>query len=138
MHGDLIKAYDLFDRDDRVRVVVLTAEPTSPAFCAGVSSSVQFRSETLITADMGLQADLSSGWLGMFLPEAEKEGEHGESFIPLPIHGPKVLCSHRAIAHRDGGGQVTLAIFRCRKITICAVNGHAVSARASRLCQVLY
>ena len=35
---DLIKAYDLFDRDDRVRVVVLTAEPTAPAFCAGVGS----------------------------------------------------------------------------------------------------
>ena len=35
---DLIKAYDLFDRDDQVRVVVLTAEPTAPAFCAGVGS----------------------------------------------------------------------------------------------------
>jgi enoyl-CoA hydratase/carnithine racemase len=29
-------------------------------------------------------------------------------------------------AHRDGGGTVTLAIFRCRKLTIAAVNGHAV------------
>jgi enoyl-CoA hydratase/carnithine racemase len=28
-------------------------------------------------------------------------------------------------AHRDPGGKVTLAIFRCRKITIAAVNGHA-------------
>ncbi|TBU33373.1 peroxisomal enoyl-CoA-hydratase [Dichomitus squalens] len=92
LHGDLIKAYDLFDRDDRVRVVVLTAEPTAPAFCAG--------------------AELSGGWLGMFLPEAEKEGEH---------------------AHRDGGGQVTLAIFRCRKITICAVNGHAVGVGVTAL-----
>ena len=36
--NDIIKAYDLFDRDDRVRVVVLTAEPTAPAFCAGVGS----------------------------------------------------------------------------------------------------
>lgn len=35
---DIIKAYDLFDRDDRVRVVVLTAEHTAPAFCAGVGS----------------------------------------------------------------------------------------------------
>lgn len=30
------------------------------------------------------------------------------------------------LAHRDDGGLVTLAIFRCRKITIAAVNGHAV------------
>jgi len=28
--------------------------------------------------------------------------------------------------HRDGGGQVTLAIFRCRKPVIAAINGHAV------------
>ena len=28
-------------------------------------------------------------------------------------------------AHRDPGGKVTLSIFRCRKITIVAVNGHA-------------
>lgn len=31
-----------------------------------------------------------------------------------------------AVAHRDGGGIVSLAIHRCRKITIAAVNGHAV------------
>ena len=30
-----------------------------------------------------------------------------------------------ALAHRDLGGKITLAIFRCRKITIAAVNGHA-------------
>jgi enoyl-CoA hydratase/carnithine racemase len=28
--------------------------------------------------------------------------------------------------HRDGGGQVALAIFRCRKPVIAAINGHAV------------
>ena len=30
-------------------------------------------------------------------------------------------------AHRDSGGIVSIAILRCRKITIAAVNGHAVS-----------
>lgn len=35
--NDLLKVFDLFDRDDRVRVVVLTADPKAPAFCAGVS-----------------------------------------------------------------------------------------------------
>lgn len=33
---DLVAAYGLFDLDDRVRAVVLTADPTADAFCAGV------------------------------------------------------------------------------------------------------
>jgi enoyl-CoA hydratase/carnithine racemase len=28
--------------------------------------------------------------------------------------------------HRDGGGQISLAVFRCRKPVIAAINGHAV------------
>lgn len=35
------------------------------------------------------------------------------------------------IAHRDGGGQLTLAVLACRKITIAAVNGHAVRRTAT-------
>ena len=31
------------------------------------------------------------------------------------------------IAHRDTGGTISLAIMRCRKITIAAINGHAVN-----------
>jgi hypothetical protein len=30
-------------------------------------------------------------------------------------------------AHRDSGGTLSIAIMRCRKITIAAINGHAVS-----------
>ncbi|KAJ3483899.1 hypothetical protein NLI96_g6010 [Meripilus lineatus] len=89
---DLIRAFDLFDKDDRIRVVVLTADPTAPAYCSG--------------------ADISGGWGGLWDPEAEKEGEH---------------------AHRDSGGDVTMAIFRCRKITIAAVNGHAVGVGMTAL-----
>ncbi|KAF8485967.1 peroxisomal enoyl-CoA-hydratase [Russula ochroleuca] len=81
---DLVAAYDILDRDDRVRVVVLTADHTAHAFCSG--------------------ADLSSGWGGLFSEEDERQGRH---------------------THRDSGGTVTLAIFRCRKLTIAAVNGHA-------------
>ena len=33
---DLVAAYGLFDRDDRVRVVVLTADHTAFAFSSGV------------------------------------------------------------------------------------------------------
>ncbi|KAI0749639.1 peroxisomal enoyl-CoA-hydratase [Daedaleopsis nitida] len=90
--NETIKAFDLFDRDDRVRVVVLTAEPDAPAYCSG--------------------ADLSRGWGGLFPPEVEKEGDH---------------------SHRDSGGLVSMAIFRCRKITIAAVNGHAVGVGVTGL-----
>lgn len=37
---DLIKAYDLFDRDDHIRVVILTAEPNALAFCSGVRTKL--------------------------------------------------------------------------------------------------
>ena len=37
---DLVAAYDLLDRDDRVRVVVLTADHTAHAFCSGVSRTL--------------------------------------------------------------------------------------------------
>ena len=35
---EFVAAYELFDRDDRVRVVVLTADHNAPAFCSGVRS----------------------------------------------------------------------------------------------------
>ena len=38
---------------------------------------------------------------------------------PSPYLGPP--------AHRDFGGILSIAIMRCRKVTIAAVNGHAVS-----------
>ncbi|TFK23632.1 peroxisomal enoyl-CoA-hydratase [Coprinopsis marcescibilis] len=81
---ELIEVFEWADRDDRVHVVIVTAEHTAAAYCSGF--------------------DISTGWDGLWNPESEKEGEH---------------------AHRDGGGQLTLAILACRKITIAAINGHA-------------
>jgi len=52
-------------------------------------------------------ADLSSG---------------GSAFDRAVQEGRKVAISE----HRDGGGQVALAVFRCRKPVIAAINGHAV------------
>ena len=34
---------------------------------------------------------------------------------------------HHCVAHRGTGGQFSLSVLKCRKITIIAVNGHAVS-----------
>ncbi|KAJ7928895.1 peroxisomal enoyl-CoA-hydratase [Mycena leptocephala] len=53
---ELQQVFDLADRDDRVRVVVLSSEHTAPAFCAG--------------------ADISGGWDVLWDPEEEKEGPH--------------------------------------------------------------
>ena len=78
---ELIELFAEADRDDAVRVVVVTG--AGSAFCAG--------------------ADLSAG---------------GSTFD----RSKKTAISE----HRDGGGQVTLAIFRCRKPVIAAINGHAV------------
>ena len=52
-------------------------------------------------------ADLSSG---------------GSSFDRSDQEGRNVSISE----HRDGGGQISLSIFRCRKPVIAAINGHAV------------
>ncbi|KIK62130.1 hypothetical protein GYMLUDRAFT_42125, partial [Collybiopsis luxurians FD-317 M1] len=89
---ELIQVFGLADRDDRVQVVILTAEDTSPAYCSGV--------------------DISKGRSALFKPEETAEGE---------------------TAHRDTGGQVSLAIYSCRKITIAAVNGHAAGVGVTAL-----
>ncbi|KAJ7364204.1 peroxisomal enoyl-CoA-hydratase, partial [Mycena albidolilacea] len=89
---ELQQVFDLADKDDRVRVVVLTAAHTAPAYCAGAR---------LIPFTL---ADISGGWDILWNTEEEKDGPH---------------------AHRDSGGKTSLVIYRCRKITIAAVNGHA-------------
>ena len=85
MRKELIGLMDETDRDDDVRVVVVTG--AGKAFCAG--------------------ADLSAG---------------GATFDGSRKEGPKTTIS----GHRDGGGQVSLAIYKCRKPVIAAINGHAV------------
>ncbi|KIK62252.1 hypothetical protein GYMLUDRAFT_995083 [Collybiopsis luxurians FD-317 M1] len=84
MSHDLIRVFRWGDVDDRVRVIVLTADPKVPAFCAG--------------------ADMQEILKGSALLGRQEENED---------------------EHRDPGGQVALAIYNNRKITIAAVNGHA-------------
>jgi len=85
MRKELIWIFKEADRDDAVRVIVVTG--AGRAFCAG--------------------ADLSSG---------------PSTFDYQQREGRRL----RTTEHRDGGGQVALSIFSCRKPVIAAINGHAV------------
>ncbi|KAJ8072896.1 hypothetical protein PM082_016455 [Marasmius tenuissimus] len=57
-------------------------------------------------------ADISGGWSALWDKDDQQEG---------------------GLAHRDGGGKVTLTIYNCRKITIAAVNGHAAGVGMTAL-----
>jgi enoyl-CoA hydratase/carnithine racemase len=49
----------------------------------------------------------------------------GGSAFDLTVQGGKKVSINE---HRDGAGQISLAIFTCRKPVIAAINGHAVGA----------
>ncbi|KAF7328000.1 Enoyl-CoA hydratase isomerase family protein [Mycena kentingensis (nom. inval.)] len=84
---ELIRVFEAADKDDRVCVVIVTADHTkSPAYCAGAA------------------LDAGKGWDSIYSEAELQQGRH---------------------SHRDTGGQTSLAIYRCRKLTIAAVNGHA-------------
>ncbi|KAL4952181.1 ClpP/crotonase-like domain-containing protein [Aspergillus filifer] len=80
MAEDLEKVYGLFNKDERVKVVVLTG--AGQTFCAGADLEIGFRVQ-------------------------QSEGV-------------------RAREHRDTGGRVALAVHKCRKPTIAAMQGSAV------------
>jgi enoyl-CoA hydratase/carnithine racemase len=85
MLEEMLWAIERCDRDDAVRVVIVTGSGDK-AFCAG--------------------ADISAGE-SAFVSDGERKA-------------PSIAD------HRDGGGMLTLAIHRCRKPVIGAINGHAV------------
>lgn len=96
MMNELIAAFDAADADDNVRAIIVTG--AGRAFCAG--------------------ADLSEG--GKTFDRAARADR---KTAPLRPDG-EVEWSDEAV--RDGGGRVTLRIFKCLKPVICAVNGAAV------------
>lgn len=96
MMAELIEAFDLTDANDAVRVVIVTGR--GRAFCAG--------------------ADLSAGAATF---DYEKLGGARSG----PVRGDGTIdYSHEAV--RDGGGRLTMRIFKSLKPVIAAVNGPAV------------
>ena len=101
MMDEMIAAFDAADANDDVRVVIVTGE--GRAFCAG--------------------ADLSAG-ASTFELSARKDRAQ-----PKASADGKTDYSDEAI--RDGGGRVTLRIFKSLKPVIGAINGPAVGIGAT-------
>jgi len=97
MLRDLLAAFDLVDRSDEIRVVIVTG--AGRAFCAG--------------ADLAGGADSFD-----YERRGDLAGDLGRSVKPGEVA-------------RDGGGMLTLRIFRCTKPVIAAVNGAAVGIGAT-------
>ncbi|MGJ8536903.1 MAG: crotonase/enoyl-CoA hydratase family protein [Parasphingopyxis sp.] len=101
MMHEMIAAFDEADADDAVRAVIVTGHGER-AFCAG--------------------ADLASG------AETFDYDKRLDRDSPQREDG-SVDWKHRGA--RDGGGQLTLRIFNCRKPVIGAINGAAVGIGAT-------
>lgn len=96
MMHEMIAAFDETDADDDVRAVIVTGEGDR-AFCAG--------------------ADLQAG------ADTFNYDKRLDRDTPMQEDGT-VDWNHRGA--RDGGGQLTLRIFNCKKPVIGAINGAAV------------
>jgi enoyl-CoA hydratase/carnithine racemase len=103
MMRELIAAFDLADRDDEVRAVIMTGQ--GKAYCAG--------------------ADLGAG--GETFDYA-KRPDRLDQGSPIREDG-SIDYGHPGV--RDGGGRLTLRIFNCRKPVIGAINGAAVGIGAT-------
>ena len=104
MMREMIAAFDDADADDSVRAVIVTGAGDR-AFCAG--------------------ADLGQG--GATFDYAKRGGRWGQD-DPVRDDG---TVDWDSPGIRDGGGQVTLRIFACKKPVIGAINGAAVGIGAT-------
>jgi enoyl-CoA hydratase/carnithine racemase len=101
MAEELIHAYDRASADDDVRAVVVTGR--GRAFCAGMDLSADGNV-------FGLDESLSPTW----------------DDLQDRLEDPEVVAGVR-----DTGGRVSLAVYRCTKPVIGAINGAAVGIGAT-------
>lgn len=104
MADELVRAIEQADADEEVRAIVVTGE--GKAFCAGMDLSREGNV-------FGLNEDIE--------PTLQDMRER--------LDDPEIEAGVR-----DTGGQLTLAIFNCRKPVIAAINGAAVGIGATMAC----
>lgn len=104
MANELIEAFNRASDDDQVRAIVVTGE--GRAFCAGMDL-------TAAGNVFGLDETLT--------PTMED--------MHTRLEDPEMIARVR-----DTGGQVTLAIYDCKKPVIAAINGAAVGIGATMTC----
>ncbi len=104
MAEELVRAFEQADADEEVRAIVVTGE--GKAFCAGMDLN---RDGNVFGLNETLQPTLQDMRERLDDPEIEA-------------------------GVRDTGGQLTLAIFNCRKPVIAAINGAAVGIGATMTC----
>jgi enoyl-CoA hydratase/carnithine racemase len=104
MAQELVHAFDRASADDKVRAIVVTG--AGRAFCAGMDLTVGGNVFGLNEQLRPSMQDLEDGF-----------------------NEPDIVNGVR-----DTGGQVTLAIYRCTKPVIAAINGAAVGIGATMTC----
>ncbi|MEK9765034.1 MAG: crotonase/enoyl-CoA hydratase family protein [Thalassolituus sp.] len=104
MCNELIHAFDRASLDDEVRAIIVTG--AGKAFCAGMDLSREGNDFGLDESQQPTMQDLEERF-------TEKEIVDGV---------------------RDTGGRVALAVFRCTKPVIAAINGAAVGIGATMTC----
>jgi enoyl-CoA hydratase/carnithine racemase len=101
MADELVDAYDRASGDDAVRAVVVTGR--GRAFCAGMDLSAD---GNVFGLDEGLEPTMAD--------------------LHERLEDPEIVAGVR-----DTGGRVTLAVYRCTKPVIGAINGAAVGIGAT-------
>lgn len=104
MAEELIDAVNRASEDDAVRAIVVTG--SGKAFCAGMDLSTD---GNVFGLDESLQPTLKD--------------------MQTNLNAPEIIAGVR-----DTGGQLTLAIYDCKKPIIAAINGAAVGIGATMTC----